>query len=343
VVALGTAAVLATGLALDLPDGIVTQYDRFVTGSSLSSGGDQRSRLADPANNGRLDQWRIALDGFEKEPLHGEGAGTYRLRWVRERPQPRPVNDAHSLYLEVLDELGLVGATLLVVVVLTTLGVVSARARGAQRAGYAAAFATSLAWAIHAGIDWDWEMPVVTVWFFAVAGAGLASAARSPRWRPPGFGRVLLGLGIAVLAVAPALGALSQVRLNRSVEAFERGDCATAIDAALASAASMNVRPEPFELLGYCDARLGDPTLGERAMRAGLRRDPGNWELHYGLAVVRGAGGRDPRPALRAAVRLNPRGVLLSREALRVPEGGSREWRRWASTARLPVQRPAGR
>ena len=310
-----------------------------MTGSSLSSGGDQRSRLADPANNGRLDQWRIALDGFEEEPLHGEGAGTYRLQWVRERPEPRPVNDAHSLYLEALDELGLVGATLLVVVVLAALGGVAARIRGAQRAAYAAAFATSLAWAIHAGIDWDWEMPVVTVWFFAAVGAGLAFAARSPRWRPPRLGRVLLGLGIAGLAVAPALVAVSQVRLNRSVEAFERGDCAAAIDAALASTEAMNVRPEPFEVLGYCDARLGDPRLGERAMRAGLRRDPGNWELHYGLAIVRGAGGRDPRPALRAARRLNPRGILVSREALRVPNGSRREWRRWASTARLPLQR----
>ena len=86
VVALGTAAMVAFGLALDVPEGLATQYDRFVAGNSLSSGGDQRSRLADPANNGRLDQWRIALDGFEEEPLHGAGAGTYRLHWVGSGP-----------------------------------------------------------------------------------------------------------------------------------------------------------------------------------------------------------------------------------------------------------------
>ncbi|MDQ8030367.1 MAG: hypothetical protein REJ23_16710, partial [Brevundimonas sp.] len=38
------------------------------------------------ANNGRIEHWRVAIDdGFDAEPLHGTGAGTYALLWARGR------------------------------------------------------------------------------------------------------------------------------------------------------------------------------------------------------------------------------------------------------------------
>ena len=54
---------------------------------------------------------------------------------------------------------------------------VAARARGPDRPIYAALFAVLLAWAIHAGMDWDWEMPVVTLVFFLLGGFALANTA----------------------------------------------------------------------------------------------------------------------------------------------------------------------
>src|SRR5947209_19894104 len=50
------------------------------------------------------------------------------------------------------------------------------RARGPDRAMYAAVFALMLSWAVEAGVDWDWEMPVVTVIVFALGGMVLARA-----------------------------------------------------------------------------------------------------------------------------------------------------------------------
>ena len=65
------AAVVVAGVvlfvALDAPSYTSRQYDRFLHGSSkIGNAGDLRTRLSDPGNNGRLDQWRVAIDdGFD--------------------------------------------------------------------------------------------------------------------------------------------------------------------------------------------------------------------------------------------------------------------------------------
>jgi hypothetical protein len=56
-------------------------------------------------------------------------------------------------------------------------------------------------------------------------------------------------------------------------------------------------RPDVYELIGYCDVRLGRPDLAERMLSAAVQREPRSWELYYGLALIRGAAGRDPRPS----------------------------------------------
>ena len=48
-------------------------------------------------------------------------------------------------------------------------------ARRAPRAAAAGPAAALLAWALHAGLDWDWEMPALTL--VAVLCAGLLLAA----------------------------------------------------------------------------------------------------------------------------------------------------------------------
>jgi hypothetical protein len=88
----------------------------------------------------------------------------------------------------------------------------------------------------------------------------------------------------------------------------------------------------------YCDVRLGVSRLGVQAMENAISRDPGNWEYHYGLALVRGAAGLDPRPAVRRALELNPRSGMVIRAVRRFTEAeGPREWRQVALQASLPV------
>jgi Tfp pilus assembly protein PilF len=117
---------------------------------------------------------------------------------------------------------------------------------------------------------------------------------------------VVAGLACLGLAVTPALVLQSQDALDRSVRAFQVRDCATAIDAALDSIDALPARAEPFEILGYCDARAHRNDLAMRAMRSAQARDPDGWEYAYGLAVTQALAGQDPTAAIAEAHRLNP-------------------------------------
>ena len=326
-------------LAFDAPARASEGLERFLDRKSLDESGDTRDRLTKIGNNGRIHHWRVALAGFEDERLTGSGAGTYRMLWAQRRPVGFTVQDAHSLYLEVLAELGVVGIVLLGLALGPILGALAIHARGRDRAVYAGLLSAALVWALHAGIDWDWEMPAVTLWLFCIGGAALAAPTERAGGMPrPGRRtRVLIALGVLLLAVTPALLAVSERRLEQSVTAFQAGRCPAAVDAALGSLAVVSVRAEPWEILGYCDVRLGSRELAVRAMQNALQRDPRNWQYHYGLALTRAAAGMDPRPQIRRARRLNPREDLLREEARRFDSRDPRTWRRRADSARLPL------
>jgi len=98
-------AVVALGLVVGAPQAVERQFERFVAQDQVETA-DLRERLTTPANNGRIDHWRTALIGFEVAPVRGTGAGTYALLWDQERQREYQVEDAHSLYLEMLGELG---------------------------------------------------------------------------------------------------------------------------------------------------------------------------------------------------------------------------------------------
>ena len=70
------------------------------------------SHLTSGSGSGRWQFWGEALDAFGSEPLHGIGAGAYGSYWNRNAPINQVTGDAHSLYLEQLAELGLLGGGL---------------------------------------------------------------------------------------------------------------------------------------------------------------------------------------------------------------------------------------
>jgi O-antigen ligase len=327
------AAALVLVVALHVPSTVGDQYDRFVDPGPVGKPGDLRTRLTDPANNGRVDQWEVALNGYEAAPMHGEGAGTYELLWAKGRPDDGTVTDAHSLYAEVLGELGLVGLILLGAPLLLILGAAAARTRGPNRTVYAAVFGAGIAWAFHAGIDWDWEMPAVTLWLFAAGGLVLAGPARhSTRLRPAPYPARLGMVGALVaLAVVPALVLISQARLDDSLDHFRARNCPAAIDAARDSSSVLGIRAEPYEVIGYCEMRQGSGRRAVTAMQKAIDRDPKDWEHRYGLALARAVAGQDPRRDARAALRMNPRDSQTLDLVERFSNGTPRQWRRRAA------------
>ena len=308
---LGRLAVgLVTGVAVarEAPAWADRQADSFLSSSPAPVPGDVRDRLLQVNSNGRVGHWRVALDAWETERLHGTGAGTYQNTWNQNREVSFQVLDAHSLYLEVLSELGVVGLALLLIALGAIIAGLLWRLRGPGRPTYAATLAAVAAWCVHAGVDWDWEMAAVTIWVFGLAGLVLARPRPQEATAPtmPKLVRLLVALGCLGLALSPLALWRSQERLQASYAAFQKGDCATTIDAALDSLAAVGARAEPWELIAYCNVRLGQPELAVGAAQAAVRRDPADWEYHYALALVQGAVGQDPRPAAAAARRLNP-------------------------------------
>jgi hypothetical protein len=339
VVVAGIITLVSLGAALDAPGMLDRQFERFVQGTQLTATADPRQRLTDPGNNNRLPPWRVALDAFETNPNRGSGAGTYELVWAEDRPTDFSLLDAHSLYLEVLAELGFPGLVALGLGILTMLGAMAVRARRRDRAVWAALLAAGLMWAARAGIDWDWEMPVSTLWFFAAGGAAVARRRHDPprSGKTPAVIRWPTAAVIAAVAVAPVLVGVSQERLDESVEELTEGDCREAVAEARGSLALLPVRARPHEIIGFCAARDGRAAAGVRPLRRAVERDPRNWEYHYGLAIARGSAGLDPRPAARTALRLNHFHVL-TRDAWRRFDRGRdpRSWRAAASGSRLP-------
>jgi hypothetical protein len=134
--------------------------------------------------------WWTAWHAIPAYAPLGSGAGTFDVLWAEQAPIPVFVRDAHSLYLETLDELGPLGLAL---VLLALIAPLVAALRAPPTWPTAALVGAYVAFLAHAGFDWDWEMPAVTV-FGLSCGAALLVHEAHPR--PP----VMRGAGIAGLA-----------------------------------------------------------------------------------------------------------------------------------------------
>ncbi len=162
-------ALICAGLAVAI---VVGAKER--SSAPLSGGATRYVTL----QSNRYAYWRVAIRAFGDQPLRGVGAGGWAVYWLRYRTINEFAEDAHSLPLQTLAELGLLGAAFL----LTFVVGVGFAARDALRsapalaAGPAAVF---VAWLAHQPLDWDWEMPAVTI--VAIVLAGMMVALTAPR------------------------------------------------------------------------------------------------------------------------------------------------------------------
>ena len=332
---------LATSAVLHVPDVVAEKYRDF-NSDDARVGDSGSSRLLSGSDNGRRDHWEVSVTAVKREPLHGHGAGSYEVDWTRDRDSALDVHDGHSLYLETLGELGIVGLALLLICLLVLLAGFAARARGPNRALFAALLGAGVAWALAAAVDWDWEVPAVTIWLFAFGGAALARprAERAPEGeeKRSGGGRAgqvaLRCAGVAAclaVAILPARLAVSEAHYERSLDSLAAGDCADARAEADAALDALGSRAAPHHVKAWCEIQAGRYGAGVQELEEGLRNDPDNWALVQALAVTRGRAGLDPRLEAQRTAALNPLGetAVATRDALRGrrPAG----WRRAAS------------
>ncbi len=321
------AAILAVGVvALTVArDQVEKGWDEF-RGSEVSDArgapsDDPASRLTSLRGN-RYPIWRSALRAYESDPLKGIGAGGFEFWWNRDAEGEEFIQDAHSLYLEKLAELGIPGLVLVLAIVLGLLAAaVRARARLADPADAGAAtacIAAFVAYLFHTGVDWLWELTAVTT----LALAAIAVAA-IPDFGPPAAVRLPLRVAvpivaaIALFAQVPGLVSTSKVRDSR--EAFDSRRTADAL-----SNASEAIDAEPWGSTPYVQRALVEEATGElRAAQVDLRRaierSRLDWRPWLLLARVEAKRGnvKGALSAYRAARRLRPASPFVREETFR--------------------------
>lgn len=280
-----------------------------------------QQRIGSFSGAGRSEFWRVALDAFAEQPLRGHGAGTYLFSWDELRHISQPVHDAHSLYLEAFAELGTVGGVLVLALVLTLLwtGFAAWREeRGRARELYAALFATALAFAVGAAIDWLWEVAAMGAVFFLASGALVAArCAQLSRRRAAGgeqaeqrrFGLAVAGLAAAWIAALALVGPLLVTRELHSAEAAaERGELANAVEHAENARSIEPWAASPYVLLGLLAKAQGEYPLAASRFSQAIDREDRNWQLYYLRAGAEREAGDEAAAAadLARARQLNP-------------------------------------
>lgn len=315
----GAAAVvvLALGLALGVPDRAADAWDEF---KRPDSPGEGSGRLISASGQNRYEYWRSALDQNATEPLTGTGSGTFEYWWTRDRDSADAVRDAHSLYMQTLGELGIVGLLLLVAFLLSVLvggAVALFRADAARRSLLAAALAGCVAFCVSAAFDWTWQIPAIPVATLLLA-AVLLTRPGSGEGGGGGL-RLPLRIGFAAIAVAAIVAIaipLATTSLVRESEADARaGDPIAALEAARSAE---NVQPgaaAPRLQQALVLEEIGDLDAAAEAATEATEREPTNWRTWLVLSRIearRGAAAAAVQ-AYRQARSLNPLSPLFER------------------------------
>jgi O-antigen ligase len=310
------AVILLGGVAtVAQPARLRAQYDRFVTLRVDEGAG---SRFLTGGGN-RYDLWRAAVLEARRHPVAGVGAGNYATGYFRERRTTEPVRQPHSLELQTLSELGVVGGLALAVFLLALLGAGVRPARSAPARGdlsiRVAALGGVTAWLVQTSVDWLHLLPAVTGMALVLGGLLLCDV------RPPrpagttlsgGSRRSVLLLaaltaGVAVLAASTGRQAAADVYRGRAGAALA-ADPVAAISAARQSVALDPAAPEGYYLLAAAWARLDDAARVDAALREAARREPSNYVTWALLGDVARREGRAAaaRALYRRAAALNP-------------------------------------
>jgi len=312
------------------------QSTSFVTSDARDRASHINVSLAE-----RLPNWKVALRVFDQHPVRGDGAGMFANDWYRLRPNQEVSLQTHSLYLEAMSELGLVGlaALLVAVVIVVAAGFVRAHRRS-SRSLWIVIGLVGLVWAIDAGFDWNWQMPAVTLPVFVLGACALARRGTRPRMRPRT--ELLLRVGVILIAGGAAVTAsriaISDAQAGRAVTAFNNGNCRAAVADARASISADSSLPEPYETLGYCAIGAGSSRRAVADMRSAVKRDPENWRYYYGLALADAAARRDPHPAIRQAQRLNPLEPMIQTLAVKLKGNNPSHWQEVAELPQMSMQ-----
>lgn len=276
-----------------------------------------QSHLLSASGNWRWQYWQASIDQFRDSPFTGGGAGTFEAWWAQHGTTVAFIENPHSLYFQVLGELGLPGLLLVLGVVLAGLSTGVLRAlRSSVRGPAAAVTGAFAAFALAAGLDWMWQLTVVTAVAMLLLGlvTGVATAPDAGRgpWQPGLRPALVL---VAAVVIAVQLDAwVADERLRASRAAAARGDRAGALDAAGAARKLQPWAASPYTQLALLEEEAERLGLARRRIVEALDRDRRDWRLWLIAARIDTRAGdiERARRELDHAERLNPRSPLFT-------------------------------
>jgi hypothetical protein len=247
--------------------------------------------------------WAVAADAFRDAPFLGWGPGTFERLWAERRTESIEVRDAHSLYLETLAEQGVVGTVLLLAALAVPLVALRGRVRGGVAVAGLAGYAAFL---VHAALDWDWELPVVTVTGLAAGMAALLSTSSpADRVQPTGGVRGVAATALAAVALGSLAALTGNWRVSDARAALDAGRAAAAFRSSTRAETLQPWSSEPLLLNAQSRLALGDRLGAHDRLVAAVARDPGHWLGWWLLAAV-SEDAAERRLAADQARRLNP-------------------------------------
>jgi hypothetical protein len=296
----------------------VRKFDQFKSNSAVAGSHSTftTNHLVSTSGSGRWQFWSAAIDEFQAHPLNGGGAGSWEAWWLEHGSLPVPSEFAHSLYLETLAELGIVGLLLLGgALVVAATGAVRA-ALALQSGEIAAAAACGIAFFVAAAYDWVWQLSGVAMVGVGMLGFALGAlpAQRASAWGRFGAVRPAIAL-VAVAAIIPQYVVLAAgTHLQNSQAAFTAGDGAKARSEALAAKAVEPWAASPYLQLGFVAEAARKYGLAARRAHEAIQRSRNDWSLWTSAAKFEAEAG-NTRAALRdlaEARRLNPHSTVLA-------------------------------
>jgi tetratricopeptide (TPR) repeat protein len=340
--------VVAAGSAHRIERDVRNQWHAFThlagSSSAATSSSASQSRLSSGAGN-RYDYWRIAWLLWKEHPFLGVGAGNYPRPYYELRTTTEDIEQPHSVELQALSELGLLGALLLACFIAGVgWGAVRMRRQAAHaslpRALMVGGLGAFVAWLVQTSVDWMHLLPGLTA--IAIAGAAVLVRQRSAVGAQDAVGsrqpssstgaeaerpwasralasRMTMALGgsmvLVTLVVAGAslsrqgLADFYRARAQHELEAHP----AAALTDANRSLGIDSDAVQTYYAQAAALARFDQAPAAEAALRAALAHEPDNfvtWTLLGDVAVRERRLGVAKRDYARAH-QLNPRNSTL--------------------------------
>jgi O-Antigen ligase len=276
----------------------IAKFDAFKSSSfvaNTSSTSYVNQHLLSSSGSGRWQFWGAAISEFHAHPVIGGGAGSWLSWWLQHGTLGSFFTQyAHSLYLETLGELGILGLLLLGgAVVVGVVGAVRS-ALGLRSGEVAAAAACTIAFFAAAAYDWVWQLSGVAVVGVGLLGVALGArpSLRQGEWSSRfGVVRPLVAL-LAVAAIIPLVVVLAAgIHLRNSVAADNANDLGRAKSEALAAKTIEPWDAATWLQLATVDEHRGEYDAASMAIRSAIRRSPRdylNWEEATRIDALRG-------------------------------------------------------